>query len=238
MTSGRVLRRNRFPYRLLLKVVPLHAVKVLSYELKMARVRLTHPRTDPRFRPGMSLLVNIGCGRNGKQGWVNVDSEMAPEVTCIYDCRRRIPLRAGCARAIFTEHLVEHLDYDEEAPVFLAECRRVLQPGGVLRLVVPDGRRYLLAYADGGWDALRDFSPLLEACDGFRTPMEVVNVHFRQGGQHRFSYDFDTLRDLLLRCGFEDVEECGFSQSRLPDLAIDDPGRAGESLYVEATVGQ
>jgi len=44
MTGGSLLRRNRFPYRLFLKVIPLHAVKAVSYEIKMARVRLTHRR--------------------------------------------------------------------------------------------------------------------------------------------------------------------------------------------------
>jgi predicted SAM-dependent methyltransferase len=202
----------------------------------MAWVRLTKPRTDKRFRSGMGLLVNVGCGVNGKQGWVNVDSTSLPGVAVVYDCRRRIPLETGSAAAVFTEHLLEHLDYYEEAPVFLRECQRILEPEGVLRIVVPDGRKYLLAYADGGWDQLRSFSPLASNTRGFNTPMEVVNAHFRQGGQHRFSYDFDTLRALLMRCGFEDVRECSFGESQSPLLAIDAADRASESLYVEATI--
>lgn len=236
MTGPKRLRSERFPYRLLLRVLPLHAIKTLRYEAEMTIVRLTHRPTDPRFRQGMGVLVNIGCGHSGKEGWVNIDGSRAPGVTCVYDCRRRIPLHTDCARAIFSEHLLEHLDYEEEAPQFFAECRRILQPGGVLRVVVPDGRRYLEAYAAGGWEDLKAFSPLLMAHDGFRTPMEVINAHFRQGGQHRFSYDYDTLSNLLSRCGFDDVQECGFAQSRLVELAIDNPLRASESLYVEATV--
>lgn len=111
----------------------------------------------------------------------------------------------------------------------------MLRPDGVLRVVVPDGRRYLLAYAEGGWAALSAFSPLVDAERfAFSTPMEVVNAHFRQGGQHRFSYDYETLHLLLQRCGFEDIEECSFGESRLGELVIDDAGRASESLYVEA----
>ncbi|MDP2710955.1 MAG: hypothetical protein Q8O56_07030 [Solirubrobacteraceae bacterium] len=215
----------------------MHAVKVVRYELAMTRSRMMHRRIDPRFKPGMNLFVNLGCGRHGKPGWVNVDSALAPGVTCVYDCRRHIPLPASCAQAVFTEHLMEHLDYDDEVPVFLAECRRILQADGIIRIVVPDGRKYLLAYAAGGWDHLRAFSPLLDGHDGYATPMEVVNAHFRQGGQHRYSYDFDTLRECLLRSGFEDVRNCAFGESRLPELAIDLVARASESLYVEATVG-
>jgi predicted SAM-dependent methyltransferase len=232
---NRRLKRDRYPYRWLLQLAPLHAIQVVRYELKMAWVRATHRRTDRRFVAGDAIMLNVGCGRNGKDGWVNVDSATAPGVTCIYDCRRRIPLRTGTAKVLFTEHLVEHLDYAEEAPRFLSECRRVLEPGGVLRIVVPDGRKYLLAYAEGGWGGLMAFSPLLAGeVNGFRTPMEVVNAHFRQAGQHRFSYDFDTMRLMLERSGFGEVRESSYGSSRFDGLAIDDERRSSESLYVEA----
>lgn len=229
------LKRDRYPYRVLTRVVPLYALQVVRSELSMLWIRLTRPRTDRRFTTGMRLLVNVGCGSHGKAHWINVDSAAASGVTCIYDCRRRIPLRTGSARGIFTEHFVEHLDYEEEAPVFLKECRRVLEPGGVLRVVVPDGRKYLLGYAQGDWEALREFSPLLAAGDGgFQTRMEVVNAHFRQAGQHRYSYDYETLYSLLQRCGFERIDQRAFGKSRLPALAIDEGARSAESLYVEA----
>ena len=228
------LKRDRYPYRLLLKLAQLHALLVIRHELAMAWIRLTNPRTDRRFKNSKDLLVNVGCGMSGKEGWVNVDIVKAPGVTCVYDCRRRIPLPAGSARAIFTEHLVEHLDYYEEAPVFFDECRRVLQPGGILRVIVPDGSRYLRAY-EGGWDALREFSPhVADGKDGFETPMEVINTHFRQGGQHRFSYDFETLNLLLQRSGFREIQERSYQVSRLEELAIDAPWHRTESLYVEA----
>jgi predicted SAM-dependent methyltransferase len=234
---NRRLRSGRFPYSLLLRAFPLHALNVLRYEVSMIIVRGTQRSTDPRFHAGMRLLVNVGCGASGLAGWVNVDGSRAPGVTCVYDCRRRIPLASGCARAIFVEHLVEHLDYDEEAPRFLAECLRVLEPSGVLRVIVPDGEKYLKAYAAGGWKELEAFSPLMRLTDKFCTPMEVVNAHFRQAGQHRFSYDCETLSRLLARSGFENVRKSSFGQSMLPGLAIDNPVRASESLYVEATAG-
>jgi len=234
--NDRDLKRNRYPYRLLLEVAPLHALIVIGYELAMMRARLANPRMDTRFAEAKELLVNVGCGDKGKDGWVNVDSSSAPGVDCVYDCRRRIPLASGSARAIFSEHLLEHLDYEEEAPKFLAECGRVLKPGGVLRLVVPDGKKYLMAYADGGWEAFRAFSPLVsEGGSGFRTQMEIVNAHFRQAGEHRFSYDYETLHHLLARCGFDEIREQAFRESRLDQLAIDAVERESESLYVEGT---
>jgi predicted SAM-dependent methyltransferase len=229
--TDRPLKRNRYPYRLILDVVPLHVVVLIRFEIRMLWVRLTRPRRDRRFAGATDLLVNLGSGPSGKAGWVNVDGRHDPGVTCVADLRHTIPLPDGSARAIFTEHLVEHLDYDREVPGFLAECMRVLRRGGVLRVVVPDGERYLLAYAEGTWDALQAFSPLA----GFATRMEVVNFHFRQGIEHRFSYDAETLQLALRKGGFESVTRVDFGESRLPELAIDEPARASESLYIEAT---
>lgn len=201
----------------------------------MAWLRLTRPKMDRRFVGASALLVNVGCGRNGKPGWVNVDSIGAPGVTCVYDCRKHLPLATGSAKALFTEHLLEHLEYDDEVPAFLSECHRVLEPAGVIRIVVPDGRKYLTAYCTGDWHSLCRFSPLVtDRGPAEATMMEIVNEHFRQAGQHRFSYDYETLERLLRNIGFDAVVESRFGESRLPALAIDSPIRAMESLYVEA----
>jgi hypothetical protein len=68
----------------------------------------------------------------------------------------------------------------------------------------------------------------------FRTKMEVVNFHFRQSGQHRFSYDFETLCGLLDDCGFDEIAERTFRSSAMMELAIDNQYRAAESLVIEA----
>jgi len=228
-------KHQRYPYRWLTSVAPLHALKVAQYEIPMTWLRLTGRRTDLRFRGASGLLVNVGCGRNGRPGWVNVDSADAPGVTCVYDCRKRIPLPDGVAKAVFTEHLLEHLDYQEEAPVFLAECRRILEPGGVIRVIVPDGRKYLMAYASRDWREMRAFSPLATDREPRTTLMQIVNEHFRQVGQHRYSYDYETLALLLADSGFGAIVEARFGASRMQELAIDSPTRASESLYVEAS---
>lgn len=230
------LKRDRRAYRWLLRLAPLHALQLLQYEGAMTWLRLTRRRIDCRFKGASGLLVNLGCGRGGQNGWVNIDSQRAPGVTCVCDCRKRIPLPSASARAVFTEHLLEHLDYEAEAPVFLAECRRVLEPHGIIRIVVPDGAKYLRAYATGDWEEMRRFSPLAATRDPRRTTlMEIVNEHFRQGGQHRFSYDYETLARLLSNAGFGGIALARFGESRASDLALDNSERAAESLYVEAS---
>jgi len=68
--------------------------------------------------------------------------------------------------------------------------------------------------------------------------MEVVNAHFRQGGQHRFSYDYETLGRLLEDVGFVQIEHRAFRSSRLNHLEIDSDVRASESLVVEDVPGE
>jgi predicted SAM-dependent methyltransferase len=201
-------------------------------------VRIKSFRARRRFRDLDDALVNIAPGCHGKSGWVNIDAWPAPLVTCVYDCRKSLPFPDGSVRAIFCEHFLEHMDYGEEVPVFLSECRRVLKPTGVLRLIVPDAEKYLLAYVAGGWDELVKIRGLDENHrDSFRaynTPMELINMVFRQRWQHKFSYDFTTLEFVLRKCGFPTVVRQHFGKSAIPELCLDRAFRAPESIYVEA----
>jgi len=211
----------------------------LRFELGMLSVRLRGARERKRFRNDRDLLVNLGCGTRALPGFVNIDAGPAPGVDCVWDCRASLPFADGSVRGIFSEHFFEHLRYEDEAPALLRECRRVLQPGGVLRLIVPDAGRYLHAYARGSWDDLAALRGLDERRvdpwfgTAYATPMEVVNAVFRQGTQHKFAYDAETLAKLLARNDLRPVP-CAFRQSSLPALAADSPDRASESLYLEA----
>lgn len=82
-------------------------------------------------------LLNLGCGRRCHPDWTNLD--INPEAPGVIRCdfTRHIPYADGSFAAAYCSHALEHLR-KEDAPIFLAECRRVLQPGGILRLAVPD----------------------------------------------------------------------------------------------------
>jgi len=227
--------------KLLLRLLPLRIALVLRTELQLATLRVLSWRVTIRYQSLRNALVNIGCGGRGRPGWINVDAFDAPGVTCRFDCRKRLPFPDGSCRGIFSEHFVEHLDYTEDIPFFIAECRRVLKDGGVLRIVVPDGERYLRAYCADGWTELRQLRSLSppdyrDPNNGaaYHTKMELINEVFRQADQHRFAYDAETLCVLLERHRFQRVERSAFGRSIMPELCIDSPERADESLYVEA----
>jgi SAM-dependent methyltransferase len=118
------------------------------------------PRTLP-------LLVNIGCGAVFHKDWVNLDVAPSDPAVRRWDARSGLPFDDGAVVACYASHVLEHLS-KVEASRLLAECQRVLRPGGVIRLVVPDlegiARHYvrLLDAAEGGSaEAVADYDWIL-----------------------------------------------------------------------------
>lgn len=216
--------------------------RTFRVELNAMTVRLrhrVHPLWIARRRAlerKKGLLVNIGCGPFGKEGWVNLDLFMGPGVTMRADCRRRFPLADGSARGIHVEHYFEHLEPTLERPRFLAECRRCLEPGGVMRIVVPDMRKYCEAYLAPGWEALDSIG-----CGGdvphalFATKMEALNHVFVQDGEHYGGFDAEYLRRTLEHAAFARIEQVGWRDGRFPGGAIDREQHRPYSLYMEAS---
>ncbi len=64
--------------------------------------------------------------------------------------------------------------------------------------------------------------------------MQLINAVFRQGGEHKYAYDEETLALVLRQAGFRRINRCGFGVSADPEMAPDTASRSGESLYMEA----
>jgi SAM-dependent methyltransferase len=78
--------------------------------------------------PVGTIKLNFGCGANRIPGWHNLEESV--EIT------KRLPFPDNYASFVFAEHVIEHVDY-YQAIEFLRECRRVLKPGGMVRISVP-----------------------------------------------------------------------------------------------------
>jgi predicted SAM-dependent methyltransferase len=182
-----------------------------------------------------NIRTNIGCGPFGLPRWVNLDLINHAEITLRSDCRHRIPLADGSCEGIHVEHFFEHLCPVDERPLFLRECWRCLEPGGILRIIVPDAELYIRAYISPGWDLLNSIS-----CGGelperaFSTKLEALNHVFLQGGEHYGAYDAETLSLVLTRAGFCDVARKSWREGDFPGGAIDREQHKPYSLYFEA----
>jgi predicted SAM-dependent methyltransferase len=100
-------------------VTPLRMVPPLRIESEMTSALRAGPR-----------LLQFGTCNNSLVGWENYDF---PEV----DITKPLPFPDHCALAVLLEHVIEHVT-PQQAWAFFRECRRVLAPGGILRLAFPD----------------------------------------------------------------------------------------------------
>ncbi len=82
-------------------------------------------------------LLNLGCGSFVHDEWTNVDFFSSSEKVIAHNLLQGVPFAANSFDAVYHSHVLEHFG-KADARAFLAECHRVLKPGGVLRIVVPD----------------------------------------------------------------------------------------------------
>jgi predicted SAM-dependent methyltransferase len=212
----------------------------LRFEVNGLKTRAAYTLLPWRRRQLSSLralndqLVNVACGPHVVNGFINIDLLPCDASVVEWDCRRSIPLGDGCAAGVRVEQFVEHLETREELPAFLADVHRALRPGGVLRIIVPDGERYLRAYCRADLDGFRELATPDPFPEDLPTRMDVINHVFHQWHEHRWAYDFETLTHRLRAAGFARIERTSYLESLDPRLACDRPTHAPYSLYVDA----
>jgi predicted SAM-dependent methyltransferase len=176
----------------------------------------------------MATRLNLGCGPQPRAGWLNVDKQPYAGVDACGDLCAGLPLRSDSVDAIVAMHVLQDLAWPE-LPAALAEMRRLLKPGGVLRLGLPDLDRAIDAYRHG--DAAYFHVP----DDDARSPGAKLVTQIIWYGSVRTPFTFDFAREWLERAGFRAVERCAFGQTRHGDAGLVDlDNREHESLFVEA----
>lgn len=220
------------------------AIKRDVEQARRAQVSKQLLALEPRFTMS-ELKLNVGAGDKPIAGWVNIDAGPA-DVTL--NVASGLPLPDGCARLIYTCHMLEHLRAPAEVLQFLGGCRRVLRPGGRLRVVVPNAQAYLGAYVSRDEGFFRERRRTWNLPEG-RTPLEETLAYLGVGADpgeflhsHRSAFDTDTLHKLLRAAGFVHAEVSGYQASSEPELRVDEVSavagaqRDGQhySLFMEA----
>lgn len=159
----------------------------------------------------MALKVHLGCGkRDFGEGWFHVDGEAHPHVK--HHDILKLPFEPGTVQLIYASHVLEYFDRFEAVPV-LAQWRSYLQPGGTLRLAVPDFQVMSRLYQEGAIGLQQIIGPLygrMKMRDGFI--------------YHRTTYDFDTLRETLGTAGFAECRR--YDWRRTEHAQFDDHSQA------------
>ena len=181
-----------------------------------------------------------------------------------HDLSRGIPFGDNTVDAIFHSNMLEHLER-HVAPIFLAEALRVLKPGGIHRIVVPDFELACAAYLADIRRCVEDpslaphhdehIALVLEQSvrreatgTSLQAPVRrfienlVLGDARRRGETHQWMYDQINLPALLKRLGYRTVSAMTYTTSHIPDWAgygldtnADGSEYAPGSMYVEAT---
>ncbi len=231
--------------------------------------------TSARVAPGwnnvdFSWLIRLGrhprlCAVLHKLGWLSDDRYLRilklDRDTVFWDLSRGIPFAEKTFDGVYHSHLLEHLD-QEVAPSFLQECHRVLKPGGILRVVVPDLEKLARGYL-GVVDRMPDQATLVQHTFAVEELFEQMVVRIpkvrkeqkwlvqflehifmgdtaRAGTLHRWMYDRFSLAELLRQADFRDIQVLnaftsqigGWSEFHLDTEPDDSPYKAN-SLYIE-----
>lgn len=201
--------------------------------------------------------LHLGCGVVTPESWLNVDGSfnarlaryplvqrVAARMVGVknsarfgkniygHDLRKRLPWADGTFSAVYSAHLLEHMHRDE-ALRLLRECLRVLKPGGVARMVVPDLGSMVQGYVTGKFPSTFDsyYPDLTRRADRLvgamlmRYPTEpkgnavkklynaLLDFH-----SHKWMYDAESIAGLLGDAGFVDVRNPGYMESRIADI--------------------
>jgi SAM-dependent methyltransferase len=208
--------------------------------------------------------ANVGCGRTSTEGWLNFDNSLsvrfarsrlllatlqhlrlagrdsilfaetarAKGIRWANACKR-IPVSDESLEVVYSSHLIEHLD-PHETEQFLREIHRSLEPGGIIRLAVPDLKRRVESYVRTG-DADAFMRSLSMRVSSARDLRDKIRLLFLGDRDHRWMYDAASLKELLARFQFTEAREMSPGETTIPDPAsLNLWEREQESIYVEA----
>jgi SAM-dependent methyltransferase len=235
------------------------------------RVNFPSPLMISTSATTSSRRLHLGAGTTVVPGWINLDGSwnarlaahpklrkalgalglLPRQVASVrwqqglvhHDVRRPLPYKDSSIAAVYSSHMLEHL-YRVDAERVLTEVYRVLEPGGVVRLVVPDVRaiveRYIRALGNAraadakpAADVLneqllfRDRAPARGSLP-YRLYRSLVDFH-----SHKWMYDADSLAALMSNAGFTQVRECALFDSAIEEIQIiEQPSRVADGAGI------
>ena len=176
----------------------------------------------------------------------------------VHDLRNGLPFATSSVDRIYLGQIIEHLNPVYEAPQLLAECYRVLRPGGILRIATPDLDRLVVAYINTLGEkehgptqppnqSLEDFAveqpPLYRAAPASAKLSYILfgamgpNSTWDHYEGHMHCFGKDAIERLLRDAGFEKIRFYAPESPRSDDPALAEVIDNGlsHSLIVEAT---
>lgn len=146
------------------------------------------------------MKLHLGCGkRDFGPEWIHIDGAHFDHIQQHDIVNLEFPDRS--VDLIYACHVLEYFDRAEVVPV-LKEWFRVLRPGGILRLAVPDFGAMTKLYFTGYAKLEQILGPMYG-----KMGMDHHTIY------HRTTYDFESLSQLLTGIGFYDVQRYNWKET-------------------------
>lgn len=130
----------------------------------------------------MKTYVNLGCGPRFHPEWTNIDIRASSPAVIQHDLSRGIPFPDGHFEVVYHSAVLEHIRR-VHVPGFMAECFRVLRPGGVIRIAVPDLERICRTYLAKLEQAMLGDAPAALDYDWMMLELIDQMVREKRGGE-------------------------------------------------------
>jgi predicted SAM-dependent methyltransferase len=144
------------------------------------------------------MKLHLGCGRRHIPGYVHIDVVDHPTVDHVSSIDNLSFLQDSSVELIYNCHVLEHFKRREVARV-LREWYRVLAPGGLLRISVPDFAALCEVYTRS-----RNLGLVIGPIFGRQD--YLYNIHYNM-------FDFETLKSQLEQAGFSEVRRYDWRQT-------------------------
>lgn len=199
-------------------------------------------------------FVQYGCGLSAPEGWANYDVsptlrlQRIPLIGALArrrvrfppnvrygDVVRGLPVPDGSCDAVYCSHMLEHLPYNGLRTA-LRNTFRILKPGGVFRLVLPDLQVLVEEYLR--FDPATRASNLMRRTNlgSLERPMGLIGRLRASFGNsaHLWMWDYPGLEHELLAAQFIEIRRAQFGDSSLAAFAeVEDAARFEEALAIE-----
>jgi SAM-dependent methyltransferase len=200
------------------------------------------------------MKLNLGCASQMPAGWINVDYALGArfakiplfralnrrlrlfdldwsEKIYLHDLTKPFPWNDSTIDVVYSSHTLEHFSR-EGGRRFLAECRRVLCPNGIIRIVVPDLRHVVLEYIEGRICA-DDFIERLDVLYGNSKSALKNRLSPLMQFPHKCMYDTPRLLGILKETGFKAASRAAFDSDISDIRLIELEGRTQDAVIVE-----
>jgi len=194
--------------------------------------------------------INLGCGVSFYKGWLNINywhsipesfykDPNGVEGTYLlnYNLLKGIPVPSDYVDVSYHSHFLEQKSYEDGIRI-LKEIYRVMRPGGIHRIVMPDLKKWINAYFTNDnffFDQFRKMGVQKKDPVDWPTNGSIL-TGMLHGHEHKAAWDFETLYYHLDKIGFIDIRETFFQESDITEIKEIEPYdylRAVESLCVE-----